>query len=443
MADRPRGPSRHRRQASNGPAHLATVTALPRLSPERSRTRRARPTGGASTSTLLLAIAIGVLTLTGLVMVLSASAADAQATYGTPWYHFQRQAIWLVAGIAGLTVALRIDLDWIRSAIRWSLFGTLGLLALVLLPFGRTVNGATRWLELGPLTIQPSELAKLVLVLYMADLLARRADEMHDLRRTLVPVLWVFGSMAVLIFMQPNMGTVTLLAAIMLAVLYTAGIPGRYVGVGIGVFAAGFALFAVAAPYRLRRITAFLDPWADQYNAGYQTLQSQAALANGGVFGGGVGQGRSKFGYLPEGHTDFIFSNIGEELGLLGTLLIVGLFALIAVVGLRVARQAPDRFRSLLASGIVAWISIQAVVNLGAAVGLLPITGVPLPLVSAGGSSLVVTLLACGILLNISRSPSSRGTVVTAPGRAGVRRGTHLDRRPAASPRRAAPRPRR
>jgi cell division protein FtsW len=416
-----RGPSvRSGRPASRrgpGPG-LATVTALPRtVGTSRADTPgRGRPSrrwnvllpaeGTTTTNTVLLAGATALLTVTGLVMVLSASAADAQATFGSPWYHFQRQAVWLAVGSVGFLVAVRFDLERTRRWVTPALFATFGLLVLVLLPVGRTVNGASRWLELGPLTLQPSELAKLVVVLFMADLLARRADEMHDWTRTLRPVVIVFAILAVLILAQPNLGTTTLLGVTVVVVLFSAGLPGRYIGVTFAGLVGCAALLSVTAPYRMKRLMAFADPWADQYNTGYQTLQSQAALANGGLLGGGAGQGRAKYGYLPEGHTDFIFSNIGEEFGLLGTLVVVGMFALITVVGLRVARQAPDRFRYLLAVGIVSWISVQAVVNLGAAVGLLPITGVPLPLVSAGGSSLIITLVACGVLLNISRQPA-------------------------------------
>jgi cell division protein FtsW len=409
MADRHHGTGRRRPASRTG--GVASVTTLPRAAAVRPTTRRrwSLPTakGTATTNTMLLGFTFAALAVTGLVMVLSASAADAQATFGSPWYHFQRQVQWMAIGSVGFLVALRFDLDLTRRWVQPALVATVGLLVLVLMPLGRTVNGSSRWLELGPLTLQPSELAKLVMVLFMADLLARRAGEMHDWRRTFRPVLLVFGLFALLILIQPNLGTTTLLGVTALIVLFAAGTPSGYLGIAVAGLGGAAAMLAVTAPYRMKRLMAFADPWADQYNTGYQTLQSQAALANGGLFGDGVGQGRAKFGFLPEGHTDFIFSNIGEELGLLGTLFVVGLFALIAVVGMRVAQQAPDRFRGLLAVGIVAWISVQAVVNLGAAVGLLPITGVPLPLVSAGGSSLIITLVACGVLLNISRRPAT------------------------------------
>lgn len=354
---------------------------------------------------LVLSVVVGGLCATGLVMVLSASAADAQNLYGTPWYQFQRQALWLLFGGLALALAVRMDLARVRTIIRPLLGLTLGLLVIVLLPFaGQSVNGASRWLALGPLTLQPSELAKLALALYTADFLAKRWQTIHDVRNTVVPVLGVLGMTAVLVLFQPNLGTTVIVVVMVLGMLWVSGAPALPLAGVAGAAAVGAGLLAVAAPYRLARLTAFLDPWADPFNTGYQTLQSQAALANGGATGLGLGQGRAKFGFLPEGHTDFIFSTIGEEFGLWGALIVVGLFVAFAFMGTRVALAAGDPFRMVLAAGITIWIVVQALVNLGAVVGVLPITGVPLPLVSAGGSSLVVTMAACGILLNIART---------------------------------------
>lgn len=353
---------------------------------------------------LLLAIPFAVLCLVGLFMVLSASAAETQSEFGSPWYQFQRQAMWLGIGALVLVMAARGDYRRLRPAIGYLLGGTIVLLFAVIIPgVGSTVNGSSRWLELGPLTVQPSELAKLALVLFAAGLFTRRADSMEEYRISFMPLVLVVGLMVALIMLQPNLGTTVLLVVIALAMSWAAGVPGRILSVAVGVAAAGAGLLAVIAPYRMRRLTAFTDPWSDPLNTGYQTIQSQAALANGGLTGQGLGRGRSKFGFLPEGHTDFIFSNIGEEFGLLGALVVVGLFAVIAVAGVWVATHSADRFGALVAVGITTWITVQALVNLGAAVGLLPITGVPLPLVSAGGSSLIVTMAACGVLLSIAR----------------------------------------
>jgi cell division protein FtsW len=366
---------------------------------------------------LVLASTIGALCAIGLVMVLSASAAEAQSDYGNPWYQFQRQALWLIAGAVSLVIAAQIDYRRLRPWIRPFMAGVIVLLALV--PFvGQTVNGATRWLAVGPLSVQPSELAKLALLLFVADLLAGRADRMAEYRLSLWPSLMVFGVLALLIMVQPNLGTTVLLFMILMSILWVAGLPARAVGLLVLAATVAGGAFAVLVPFRFRRLLAFVDPWNDPLNTGYQTLQSQAALANGGATGLGLGQGRAKFGFLPEGHTDFIFSNIGEEFGLLGSLVLLGLFATLAVIGALVAIDAPDRFGTLVAVGITAWISVQALVNLGAAVGVLPITGVPLPLVSSGGSSLTVTMIACGVLLNIARTSGQARAV--GPERSGA-----------------------
>ncbi|MCC5953590.1 MAG: putative lipid II flippase FtsW [Acidimicrobiia bacterium] len=351
----------------------------------------------------LLLIA-GLLCVVGLIMVLSASAAEAEADHGTPWYQFQRQALWLGIGVVAMIVVQRIDYHRWRRFVGPMVLGTLVLLVVVLVPgVGREVNGSTRWLGIGSFTIQPSEVAKLALLLFAADLLARRANRIHRTDATLRPVLVVFGAMGVLIMAQPNLGTTFLLFAICVTMLFVAGVPGRSLAVTVaGVGALGVAA-AVFEPYRMRRLLAFTDPWADPLNTGYQTLQSQAALASGGATGQGLGQGRAKYGFLPEGHTDFIFSNIGEEFGLLGAVVLLGLFVAIGVLGVGVALAAPDRFGMLVATGVTTWILVQAFVNLGAVVGLLPITGVPLPFVSSGGSSLIVTMVGFGMLLNVAR----------------------------------------
>lgn len=395
---------------------LATVSAL---GSRQSATRRsdvdAAPlghngiqTGQSSTQAYgvrftILGIAIAALGFIGLVMVLSASAAEAQSDFGNPWYQLQRQALWLTVGVVALVAALRVDYRKLRSVTRPFMVVTIGLLILVLV-VGQTVNGATRWLSLGPVTLQPSELAKLALVLFVADVLADRGGFMGNYRATLVPTLGAFSVLALLIMFQPNLGTTVLLFLTVLSMLWMAGISARVVGTMGAVAGTLAGMLAVFEPYRWRRLVAFTDPWEDPLNTGYQILQSQAALANGGVTGLGLGQGRAKYGFLPEGHTDFIFSNIGEEFGLIGAGALIGLFVTIAVVGLLVARDAPDRFGMLVAVGITTWVTVQALVNLGAAVGVMPITGVPLPLVSAGGSSLTVTLAACGVLLNIART---------------------------------------
>lgn len=374
--------------------------ALPTADSRRLAAPVGRPTG----PFLALLGLVGVLNLTGLVMVLSASAASSQDTYGSPWYQFQRQGMWLLLASAVMVVVMRVDYRRWRALTRPFLLVTFALLAAVLVPgLGVSVNGSSRWLGVGALTLQPSELAKLAVLLFAADLLARRAHRVDDTQLSLRPVLSVFGVTALLIMAQPNLGTTVLIFVITFTVMFVAGVPLRPLGVVLAGAVGAGALLAVIEPYRFRRLSAFTDPWADPLNTGYQTLQSQAALANGGMVGQGLGQGRAKFGFLPEGHTDFIFSNIGEELGLIGAVVLLGVFVAVAVIGVSVAIKAPDRFGMLVATGVTTWILVQAFVNLGAVVGVLPITGVPLPFVSFGGSSLIVTMAAFGLLLNVAR----------------------------------------
>jgi cell division protein FtsW len=264
-------------------------------------------------------------------------------------------------------------------------------------------NGATRWIGYGPIAVQPSELAKLGILLFCADLLARRIHRIHDTRATLRPVLVVTGLAAALIMAQPNLGTTLVVVAIVVTLLFVAGAPLKKLGVlgAVGVGAA--VLAAMAAPYRRARVLAFLDPWADPLNTGYQTIQAWAAIAEGGISGVGVGAGRAKWGFLPFAHTDFIFAVIAEELGLIGAVAVLGLFLALALLGVRTSLRAPDAFGTLLAAGVTGWFVMQAFVNIGAVVGVLPVTGVPLPFVSAGGSSLLASMAAAGMLLNVAR----------------------------------------
>jgi cell division protein FtsW len=365
--------------------------------------RPVRPPRRSKTFVGLLGI-ITTLNLLGMVMVLSASSVTALDTYGSTWYIAMRQGLWLLAGVVMCVLVMRVDYHRWRPLALPALAVSVLLLLLVLVPgVGMNVNGASRWLGYGPFSLQPSELAKLTVLLFVADLLARRAAWMHDLQLTLVPVTVVFGGVATLLMLQPNLGTTLVLGAIVIAALYVAGtpiLPLGALGAAGGLVAAGLAL---AAPYRRERVLAFLDPWKDYQDTGYQNIQSLVGIASGGITGTGLGQSRAKWGFLPYAHTDFIFAIIGEELGLIGALIVVALFVALCILGARAAVLAPDRFGMLVAASVTVWFGVQAFVNIGAVIGILPITGVPLPFVSYGGSSLVFSMLAAGLLLNVAR----------------------------------------
>jgi len=364
-----------------------------------------------------------VINLVGLVMVLSASSATALYEYGSSWYLFQKQLMWMIIGIGAMLTVMRIDYHvwrkWTKAILAFAGF----LMVLVMVPgVGVSANGSSRWLGVGIFRIQPSEFAKLAVLLFIADLLARRAKLMDNPRATLHPVLCVFTVFAILLMAQPNLGTTILLGGIVFVMLFVAGVSGKHLALPMGIVFVVGVLFATLVPYRWRRLTGFIDPWKDASNTGYQTIQSQVAIAHGGITGSGLGHSRAKFGFLPFAHTDFIFAIIADELGLIGALLLVALFVALGVAGVRTSLRAPDRYGMLLAAGITAWILLQAFVNIGAVVGVLPITGVPLPFVSFGGSSLLVTMVAVGMLLNVARQirkprSSQSDELTTARGR--------------------------
>jgi cell division protein FtsW len=373
------------------------------------RDRRWAPPGtDTSTFWLLLAVVV-VLNLIGLVMVLSASSVVSLDETGSTWSYFFRQSAWAGLGAIGLLVFLYADRSFWRRWAALPLFVSIGLLVLVLVPgVGVQVNGATRWLALGPIQIQPSELAKLTLLLFVADLLTRRAKRMHDPRFTVRTVIGYLALVALLILAQPNLGTTLVLVAMVLVVLWVADARLRSIAGYAGAALGAAALLVLYTPYRRARFFAFLDPWADPGNTGYQTIQSMVGIADGGVHGSGLGASRAKWGFLPYAHTDFIFAIIGEELGLIGSVLVVALFLALAGLGVRTALRADDRFAMLCAAGVTAWLLSQALINIGAVLGMLPITGVPLPFISFGGSSLLVNLAAVGLLLNVARHPRAR-----------------------------------
>jgi len=351
----------------------------------------------------ILSIVI-ILNLFGLLMVLSASSVSSLDAYGNSWYQVLRQAAWFVLSLGALWFTQRTEYERYVVHIRKLVVAAWLLLLLPLMPvIGISVNGSSRWFGFGVLRIQPSEIAKLVLVVFTADLLTKRAHRVNDWHETLAPIMGVFVCFALLLMLEPNLGTTIIIAAVLLVMMFVGGVGTAPLMGLLGILGAMAAFFAFSVPFRFRRLMAYGDPWKDAQGTGYQALQSRIGLANGGIFGLGLGSSRVKWGYLPEADTDFILAIIGEELGLIGCTVIVGLLLAFGFLGVRVALHAPDRLGMLLATGVTTWIMLQAFVNIGAVVGAIPITGVPLPFVSAGGSSLIFTMAGVGMLLNVAK----------------------------------------
>jgi cell division protein FtsW len=336
-------------------------------------------------------------------MVGSASPIISMSLYGSSWGILIRQVMWMGLGIVAFYVLSRVDYrKWRRIRVPL-LIGTLVLLVVVLVPgIGVTSGGSSRWVGFGQFRIQPSELMKLALAVFAADLLTRRVGQLHQAKRVVVPILGVLGISSILILKQPDMGTALVMACIAFGVMFMGGVRMKPIVKVLGAFAVVATIVGLADPYRRDRILSFINPGAHQSGSGYQVWQSLIGLGSGHLTGLGLGGGRQKWGLLPNAHTDFIFSVLGEELGLVGAVVVLGLFFALAWYGLRVAALAPDRFGSLMAVAITVWITSQAVINIGAVIGVLPVTGIPLPFISFGGSSLVINLAAVGILMNIA-----------------------------------------
>ena len=364
----------------------------------------ANPPGFRSLNFVVLIAAMIVLTLLGVVMVLSASSVNDLRIFGDTWHHLKRQVLWLFLGISSMAVTMRIDYRKFRKFSIPFLLLSLILCGLVLFPsVGITANGSARWIGIGSFTFQPSEFLKIAMVVYLADLFSWSKKKTDVTFTSIKKFLLVLGTASALLMLEPDLGTTAIVAAISLSILFFSGFRIRNLFL-MGI--SGGALLFVASyssGYRRKRLLGVLDPWQDPTGIGWQALQSAVAISQGGVSGLGLGESRAKWGFLPFSHTDFIFAIVAEELGFIGACLVILAFLSIGLAGLASAFRAPDNFGQLLAAGITAWISIQAFVNLGAVLGMLPITGVPLPFVSSGGSSLVVTMAAFGILLNVAR----------------------------------------
>ena len=342
-------------------------------------------------------------------MVYSASAMLADQRFQQPYFFLGKQVLWIVLGLAILFLAMRVDYRRYRNnTVVWGILGFVTLMLVAVL-FSTPINGTRRWFGLGGLGIQPSELAKLACILFTALTLERRMHKINEISYSLLPIGLVVGVLSTLIYLQPDFGTLLSLLLVVAVMVIAAGLQWRYIVGGFVVLVPATYFLLMSAPYRRARITAFLDPWGDQFGDGFQLIQSLIAVGTGGVFGRGLMAGVQKLFYLPEPHTDFIYAVIAEELGLIGATVILICFLVIAWRGLRIAIRAPDRFSSFVALGVTAMITLQAFINISVALGLLPTKGIPLPLISAGGSSLLITLLGLGMLLNISQHETAEG----------------------------------
>lgn len=364
--------------------------------------------GTATALSVWLTAVVLVITIIGLVMVLSSSSVMSLDATGSAWTYFIRQVAWTLLGGIGAFAMLHVRLDALRRlAVPAIVACAVGLLVVHVPGVGVSANGATRWIGVGSLQIQPTEFTKLALVVFMAYWLARNEEHLGDARVSVRPIMLVVGVLGVLLLAQRDLGDLIIVAATAMIVLILVGVPRLSLALWGGIGTVVFLAASLGSGYRRARLSSFLDPWADPQRAGYQLIQSQVGLAAGGIFGVGLGSSRAKWGFLPFAHTDFIFAIVGEEMGLVGALVVVGAYVTFGVLGLWVAARADSLFGACVAVGITAWIVLQAFVNIGAVVGILPVTGVALPFMSYGGTSMLVTLTAVGLLLNVARHPAA------------------------------------
>ena len=345
----------------------------------------------------------------GLLMVLNTTYFIGQEKTGDPFHYFKLHVIHIAIGFAVLAVLSQFSLAGLRRLVMPLIIVAVGLLILVWIPgVGVVRGGARRWVRLGPVLAEPSELVKFAVVFFLADFLAKRQDLMSSFERGPLPAFLIIGPISLLVLKQPDFGTTVMLALVLFVLLFAAGARAKHLGAAGGLALAVLVLQAIAKPYRVRRLTAFLNPWASARGAGFQLTQSLIALGEGGLWGTGLGAGRQKMFYLPQAHTDFVFAVVVEEFGLIGALAVFSLFCAILLRGMRIAHEEPDPFASLLAVGLTAMLSLQALVNMAVVIGLVPTKGLPLPFLSYGGTSMVMAMATLGALLALSRRPAVR-----------------------------------
>jgi cell division protein FtsW len=378
----------------------------------------------------VILVSVVALVAIGILMVYSSSAMNAYAAYDDTLKIVGPQVVWGTIGLAAMALMSRLDYRWLRVVSIPLFLVALLLLVVVLLPgFGIRVGGSARWIQVGPLpAIHPAELAKLALVVYLAHWLAKRGDRVRSFRHGTLPFIVIFAPVVFLVLREPDLGTSAVIGITGFVMFFAAGATIWHL-LAIGGLGFGVVLFSLSRnPYQLERVTAFLDPWKDPLGTGFHTIQGLLALALGGVVGAGLGESRQAGGlFLPNAWNDYVFAIVGEEFGLIGAVVVISLFVLFAYRGIRVALAAPDTFGALLAAGVTTWICVQAFINIGVVVSLIPVTGITLPFVSAGGSSLIVSFAAVGILLSVSREAGASGSVNDAGPHRGRRNGrAHL-----------------
>ena len=412
-------PARKGRGPASRPARepLRLVTPVPVNTPVKDPARAVRA------SLLFLLVPTVLLIAVGMVEVLSASSVEAYITYHTSFWFFGRQLMYVGMGTVALVAGWRLPYRvWQRAAVPF-LGVTVLLMLLALQPAaGRSAYGASRWIALGPFTLQPSEFAKLGLVAFAAMILTKKWDKLHDGGHLALPLGLVVIVVAGIVMLQHDLGTTVVLCSSVFIVVFVAGAQMKHLGAAAvaAMVLGGYTVLGTA--YRRARFLSFINPSLDPGGTGYQLTQGLISLGSGGWLGVGLGASRGKWGNVPNAHTDFIFAILGEELGFIGELAVLACFVTLIYAGVRIALRAPDVFGRLLATGITAWIGVQAVVNLGAVTGLLPITGVPLPLVSFGGSALIATMAAIGVLASVARSSVASGSGNAAHGRVRARK---------------------
>ena len=407
MADRAtakRGATTKRADAPVRTTKLRVVRAPAR----RPRKDPAAASRAARANVILLLVPAALLTAIGVIEVFSASSVYAFTTYDNSFWFLERQGIYAAIGIGALLVTARMRYAAWRRLSGPLLIVSVALLLVALHPTaGSSVYGASRWIGLGPFTLQPSEIAKLSLVAFAAAVLTQKEGKLDNWIHLALPLGPIVLMVAAIVMLQRDLGTTIVIVGSVLMMLFVAGARMRHLMITGVLTLGGLAYLIFGEAYRRARFMSFFDPWKDPLNSGYQLIQGLIALGSGGWFGVGLGASRQKWAYLPNAHTDFIFAVLGEEMGLIGEFVVLIAFGVMIYAGIRIAVRAPDTFGRLLAAGITSWIGLQAIVNLGAVTGLLPITGVPLPFVSFGGTALIVTLGAVGVLASIARAGGS------------------------------------